>query len=189
MHKRIGVFKRGLIVPNLITQLKPSMKEENSSSDQTASSRRGFIKASATAAAGFMIVPRHVLGKGFLAPSDKLIVAGVGVGGKGQSDLASFYKSGKAEIAYLCDVDDRRAATTVTNFPKAKYYKDWREMFEKESKNFDAVSVSTPDHTHAVVAMGAMQLGKHVYVQKPMTHDIYEARMLTEAAAKYKVVT
>lgn len=153
-------------------------------------SRRGFVKTATVAAAGFFIVPRHVLGgKGFLAPSDKLVVAGVGVGGKGESDLNHFYKSGKADIGFLCDVDDRRAANTVKNFPKAKYYTDWREMFSKESKNFDAVSVSTPDHTHAVVAMAAMQLGKHVYVQKPMTHDIYEARKLTEAAERYKVVT
>ncbi|GAC1381016.1 MAG: Gfo/Idh/MocA family oxidoreductase [Ginsengibacter sp.] len=153
-------------------------------------SRRDFIKNTAIAAAGFMIVPRHVLGgKGFIAPSDKLVIAGVGVGGKGESDIANFYKSGKAEIAFLCDVDDRRAATTVKNFPKAKYYKDWREMMDKESKNFDAVSVSTPDHNHAVITLAAMQRGKHVYVQKPLTHDIYEARVLTEAAKKYKVVT
>jgi predicted dehydrogenase len=77
----------------------------------------------------------------------------------------------------------------VKQFPKAKVYKDWRELFDKESKNFDAVSVSTPDHTHAIVGMGAMQLGKHVWIQKPMAHDIYEARKLTEAAARYKVVT
>jgi len=153
-------------------------------------SRRSFIKNSAITAATFMIVPRHVLGgKGFLAPSDRLVIAGVGVGGKGQSDIDYFYKSGKADIAFLCDVDDRRSANTVKNFPKAKYYKDWREMFDKEGKNFDAVSVSTPDHTHAVVAMAAMQMGKHVYVQKPMTHDIWEARKLTEAAQRYKVVT
>ncbi len=154
------------------------------------SSRRDFLKKGAIAAAGIMIVPRYVLGgKGFIAPSDRLIIAGVGVGGKGQSDIAAFAKSGKADIAFLCDVDDARAATTVKNFPKAKYYKDWREMFDKESKNFDAVSVSTPDHNHAVITMGAMQLGKHVYVQKPMTHDLYEARALTAAAKKYKVVT
>ncbi|MEO6290542.1 MAG: Gfo/Idh/MocA family oxidoreductase, partial [Ginsengibacter sp.] len=108
---------------------------------------------------------------------------------KGESDIANFYKSGKADIAFLCDVDDRRAATTVKNFPKAKYYKDWRELIDKESKNFDAVSVSTPDHTHAVAAMAAMQLGKHVYVQKPLTHDVFEARALTDAAKRYKVVT
>jgi predicted dehydrogenase len=153
-------------------------------------SRRAFLKNTAITAAGFMIVPRHVLGgKGFIAPSDRLIVAGVGVGGKGESDIANFFKSGKADIAFLCDVDDRRAATSVKNFPKAKYYKDWRELFDKESKNFDAVSVSTPDHNHAVIALAAMQLGKHVYVQKPLTHDLYEARTLTEAAKKYKVVT
>lgn len=153
-------------------------------------SRRDFIKNTALAAAGFMIVPRHVLGgKGYIAPSDRLTIASVGVGGKGEDDIAHFYKSGKADIAYLCDVDDVRASTTVKNFPKAKYYKDWREMLDKESKNFDAVSVSTPDHNHAVVALSAMQLSKHVYVQKPLTHDVYEARVLTDAAKRYKVVT
>jgi predicted dehydrogenase len=158
--------------------------------DQETASRRNFLKTSAIAATAFMIVPRHVLGgKGFLAPSDRLIVAGVGVGGKGESDIAMFAKSGKADIGFLCDVDERRAATSRKNFPKAKYYKDWREMYDKESKNFDAVSVSTPDHNHAIITHHAMQLGKHVYVQKPLTHDIYEARMLTEAAKKYKVVT
>ncbi len=156
----------------------------------TSSGRREFIKKTAIVAAGFMIVPRHVLGgKGFIAPSDKLRIAGVGVGGKGESDIMSFYKSGKADIAFLCDVDDRRAANSIKAFPKAKYYKDWREMLDKESKNFDAVSVSTPDHNHAVTTLAAMQLGKHVYVQKPLTHDIYEARVLTDAAKKYKVVT
>lgn len=153
-------------------------------------SRRDFIKKSALVGGAFMIVPRHVLGgPGFIAPSDKLLIAGIGVGGKGQSDLQSFYESGKAEIAFLCDVDDRRAATSRKNFPKAKYYKDYREMIEKESNNFDAVSISTPDHNHAVQTMAAMEHGKHVYVQKPLTHDIYEARKLTEAAEKYKVVT
>ncbi|RBQ03752.1 Gfo/Idh/MocA family protein [Pedobacter miscanthi] len=158
--------------------------------NKNTSNRRDFIKTSAIAAAAFMIVPRHVLGgPGYLAPSDRLLVAGIGVGGKGQSDLDMFNKSGKADIAFLCDVDDRRAANSVKAFPKAKYYKDWREMLDKEHKNFDAVSVSTPDHNHAIQALAAMQLGKHVYVQKPLTHDIYEARILTAAAKKYKVVT
>ncbi|MHA4894450.1 Gfo/Idh/MocA family protein [Pedobacter sp. PWIIR3] len=158
--------------------------------DQEAASRRSFLKTTAIAASAFMIVPRHVLGgPGFLAPSDRLIVAGVGAGGKGESDIAMFAKSGKADIGFLCDVDDRRAATTRKNFPKAKYYKDWREMYDKEHKNFDAVSVSTPDHNHAIIAYHAMQLGKHVYVQKPLTHDLFEARLLTNAAKQYKVVT
>ncbi len=166
------------------------MDKNSMNKSKQVSSRRNFIKTSAIAAAGFSIVPRHVLGgKGFLAPSDKLIIAGVGVGGKGRSDLFNFNESGKANIGFLCDVDDRMATTSMERFPKAKYYKDWRELFDKESKNFDAVSVSTPDHSHAIIAMGAMQLGKHVYVQKPMTHDIYEARVLTQAAKRYKVVT
>ncbi|MEL4486236.1 hypothetical protein AAEH76_22085, partial [Shewanella algae] len=84
--------------------------------------------------------PRHVLGKGFIAPSDKLQIAGIGAGGKGQSDIAAFYKSGKADIAFLCDVDDRQAVKTRNNFPNAKYYKDFREMLDKEHKNIDAVS-------------------------------------------------
>ncbi|MDB5205059.1 MAG: oxidoreductase [Flavisolibacter sp.] len=151
--------------------------------------RKDFLKNTGIATAGFFIIPRHVLGRGFVAPSDRLIVAGIGVGGKGESDIAAFFKSGKADIGFLCDVDDRRAAKTVAAFPKAKYYKDWREMLDKESKNFDAVSVSTPDHNHAVQALAAMQLGKHVYVQKPLTHDVYEARVLTDAAKRYKVVT
>ena len=153
------------------------------------SSRRKFVKNVSAVAAGFFIVPRHVLGRGFIAPSDKLNIAGIGVGGKGESDLAEFSKSPNANIAFLCDVDDRQAAKSRERFPKAKYYKDFREMLAKEGKNIDAVSVSTPDHTHAVAALAAMRMGKHVYVQKPMTHDIYEARILTQAARKYKVVT
>jgi predicted dehydrogenase len=157
---------------------------------KTEVSRRKFIQSGALAAAAFTIVPRHVLGgTGFTAPSDKLIIAGVGVGGKGESDINNFYQSGKAEIAYLCDVDDRRAANSIKRFPKAKYYKDWREMYDKESKNFDAVSVSTPDHNHAIITLAAMQQGKHVYVQKPLTHDIYESRALQAAESRYKVVT
>lgn len=163
---------------------------DNVKKETEATSRRDFLKTGAIATAAFMIVPRHVLGgQGFLAPSDRLIIAGVGVGGKGKSDIAMFAQSGKADIGFLCDVDTRRAADSVKAFPKAKFYKDWREMYDKEHKNFDAVSVSTPDHNHAVQTLAAMQLGKHVYVQKPLTHDIYEARALTAAAKKYKVVT
>ena len=151
--------------------------------------RRDFIKTTTIAAAAFMIVPRHVLGRGFVAPSDRLSIASIGVGGKGKSDVAMFAKSGKADISFLCDVDTRRAAESIKAFPKAKFYKDWREMLDKEHKNFDAVSVSTPDHNHALQCLAAMQLGKHVFVQKPMAHDIYEARIMTQAAKKYKVVT
>src|SRR5690606_8442722 len=153
-------------------------------------SRRDFIKNSAIAAAGISIVPRHVLGgTGFTAPSDTLVVAGIGVGGKGESDIKSFHDSGKADIAFLCDVDDRRAANSRKRFPKAKYYKDYREMLDKEHKNIDAVSVSTPDHNHAIQALAAMQLGPHVYAKQPLSHVVWEAMALTEPAKKYKVVT
>jgi len=152
-------------------------------------SRRKFLRNSAVAGAGFFIVPRHVIGRGFIAPSDKLRIAGIGAGGKGGSDLAEFSKSPNVNIVALCDVDDRQAVKSRTSFPKANYYKDFREMLDKEKNNIDACSISTPDHTHAVATIAAMQLGKHVYTQKPLTHDIYEARRLTEAAKKYKVVT
>ena len=151
--------------------------------------RRAFIRNTSLAAAGFFIVPRHVLGRGYVAPSDKLNIAGIGAGGKGASDLREFAKSANVNIVALCDVDDRQAADSVKRFDKAKYYKDFREMLDKEGKGIDAVSISTPDHTHAVATLAAMQLGKHVYTQKPLTHDIYEARILTEAVKKYKVVT
>jgi predicted dehydrogenase len=153
-------------------------------------SRRTFIKNAALAGAAFTIVPRFVLGgKGFIPPSDIVYIAGIGVGGKGKSDLTSIAANPHAKIVFLCDVDDRMAVESRTKFPEAKYYRDFREMFDKESKNIDAVTVSTPDHTHAVAAMAAMQRGKHVYLQKPLTYSIHEARTLTEAAKKYQVVT
>ncbi len=167
---------------------RPSNKKQQESSSPE-SSRRKFLQTGLTALAGFYIVPRNVLGRGFVAPSDKLQIAGIGVGGKGESDLYSFFRSGKADIAFLCDVDERQTAKSKERYPKAKMYEDFREMLDKEHKNIDAVSVSTPDHMHAIQAMAAMQLGKHVYVQKPLSHDIYEARMLTQAAHRYKVVT
>ncbi len=136
-----------------------------------------------------MIIPRHVLGKGFIPPSDKLNIAGIGVGGKGASDLIEFSKSPYVNIVSLCDVDDLQAADARQKYSKATYYRDFREMLDKERNNIDACSISTPDHTHAVATLAAMQLGKHVYTQKPLTHNIYEARQLTEAAKRYKVVT
>ncbi len=152
--------------------------------------RRDFMKKGAAAMAGLYIVPRSVIGgNGFTAPSDKLRIAGVGAGGKGRSDIASSFESGNADIVALCDVDERASKASRERFPKADYYHDFRELMDKAGDSFDAVTVSTPDHNHAVIAMAAMQMGKHVYVQKPLTHDIYEARKLTEAAEKYKVVS
>ena len=162
------------------------------SEKSTNPSRRQFLQTGALATAGsFFIVPRHVLGKGFIAPSDKLNIASVGAAGKGFSDSNNAYNKGANNIVALCDVDWGRdqVKKNFENHPKATRYKDFRQMLEKEGKNIDAVTVSTADHTHAVIAMAAMQMGKHVYVQKPLTHNIYEARMLTEAARKYKCVT
>src|ERR1700710_1298886 len=88
-------------------------------------SRRGFLRNGAMAATGFFIVPRHVLGRGFLAPSDRLTIAAIGAGGKGADDLKNFFGSGKVDIAYLCDVDDGQAAGSMQKYPGAKYYKDF----------------------------------------------------------------
>ncbi|MDP5120104.1 MAG: Gfo/Idh/MocA family oxidoreductase [Spirosomaceae bacterium] len=151
--------------------------------------RREFIKKGAAVAGGFFIVPRHVLGKGFIAPSDKLNIAAIGAGGKGSSDIKNAYNKGAENIVALCDVDHARCEGTIKEFPSAKLYKDFRKMLTEMGKDIDAVVISAPDHIHGIAAMTAMQMGKHVYVQKPLTHNIYEARQLTEAARKYKMVT
>jgi predicted dehydrogenase len=153
------------------------------------SPRRKFIRNASIAAAGFYIVPRHVLGRGMVAPSDKLNIAGIGAGGKAEVNLPFAYNNGSDNIVTLCDVDDRQSVKARQRWPKATYYKDYRQMLEKEQKNIDAVIITTPDHMHFVQAMAAMQLHKHVYLEKPLTHDIYEARQLTKAAAQYKLVT
>jgi len=149
-------------------------------------SRRSFLGTAATAAAAFSIIPSHaVAGLGHMAPSDKLNIAGIGIGGKGKVNLRNMV--GQNMVA-LCDVDWDYAEPVFQAYPDAKKYKDYREMLEKQ-KDIDAVVIATPDHTHAVQAMMAMQVGKHVYCQKPLTHTIWEARQLTEAAKKYNVAT
>ena len=152
--------------------------------------RRNFLKKSAAVGAGFFIVPRNVLGgNGFISPSDQLNIAAIGAGGKG-NDITDSWASGERVIA-LCDVhpDGQHVVTdSRKTYPKANFYVDFREMLDKE-KDLDAVTISTPDHTHAVIAINAMNRGLHVYVQKPLTHNIEEARVLTQIAAKNKVVT
>ena len=148
--------------------------------------RREFLTKSTAAVSSFIIIPRHVLGcSGEVSPSDKLNIAGIGVGGQGGGDIRSMESE---NIVALCDVDWERAAKTFSNFPKAKHYKDFRRMFD-EQKDIDAVVVATPDHFHAVATMAAIQLGKHVYCEKPLTHTIYESRKISEAARKAKVAT
>jgi predicted dehydrogenase len=147
--------------------------------------RRQFL-ASAAAVSTVTIVPRHVLGgAGYTAPSDKLNIAGIGVGGMGAADLRDMESE---QIVALCDVDWKQAQATFERYPYARKYKDFREMLSQE-KYIDAVVVATPDHVHAVAAMAAIKAGKHVYCEKPLSHTVYEARKLTEAARQAGVAT
>ncbi len=150
--------------------------------------RRRFLGAAAGAVAAFTIVPRHVLGGAAGPPSsEKLNIACVGVGGQGASDVGELSTE---NIVALCDVDwSQHTAETFAKYPNAKKYKDFRKMLEAEDRNIDAVTISTPDNTHAVVAMMAIKMGKHVYCQKPLCHDIEEVRRLTVAAREQGVMT
>jgi len=148
--------------------------------------RRQFL-GSAAAVAAFTIVPRHVLGGArHVPPSEKLNIACIGIGGQGASDIQAVSTE---NIVALCDVDEVQGAKTFAKHPTAKRYKDFRKMLEAEDKNIDAVTVSTPDNLHAVAAMMAIKMGKHVYCEKPLCHDIYEVRQLTETARKQGVMT
>jgi predicted dehydrogenase len=152
-------------------------------------SRRALLGATAGAALGVAIVPRHVLGgAGQTPPSERVNLAGIGAGGMGGGDIATFAKLG-CNVVALCDVDDARAAGSYRAFPNARRYKDYREMIDKEARHIDAVTIGTPDHVHAVAAMAAIRAGKHVYVQKPLTHTLHECRELTRAARAAKVAT
>jgi predicted dehydrogenase len=166
-------------------------QEQSQSAAPVSTTRRSFMTAAAAAstAFSFTIVPRHVLGgQGQTPPSERLNVAGIGCGGMGGGDIATFTKLG-ANFVALCDVDETRAAGTFNAHPHARRYKDFREMLDKEAKNIDAVTVGTPDHIHGVAAMAAIKAGKHVYVQKPLTHTLHECRALTQAAHRAGVVT
>src|SRR5438067_3737210 len=206
-------------------------------------SRRKFMSNVAVTGAGLTVVPRHVLGRGFEAPSDTLNVAAVGVGGQGRSDLVNLSTQ---NIVALCDVDwdyanrgfesldrdiktqqtrldenmvevrppasargeeqplQKRAMTSLERsrtaaqvdamlrlkerLPGAKRYQDFREMLDRQ-KDIDAVVIATPDHMHATIALAAMDLGKHVYVQKPLTWSVHEARQLARRARETKLAT
>ena len=156
-------------------------------SNKKSVSRRSFIGTTAAVAAGITIVPSHaVAGLGHKAPSDKLNIAGVGIGGMGATNLRHLATE---NIVALCDVDWKYAAKTFDTYSNAKRYKDWRKMFDDMYSDIDAVVIATADHTHAVVASHAITMGKHVYCQKPLTHTVYESRLLTALAKKYKVAT
>lgn len=150
-------------------------------------SRRSFLKKSAAILSGLTIVPANTIaGLGYKAPSDKLNIAGIGIGGKGHANLMTMETE---NIVSLCDVDWNYAGHIFKKYPKAKPFYDWREMFDKMGNSIDAVLIATPDHTHATIAATSIVLGKHVYCQKPLTHSIYESRLLTRLAQQYKVAT
>ncbi|WP_297088617.1 Gfo/Idh/MocA family oxidoreductase [uncultured Draconibacterium sp.] len=150
-------------------------------------SRRKFIGTTATGLAAATIVPSNVIaGLGHKAPSDKLNIAGIGVGGKGYTNLRFMETE---NIVALCDVDwDYAGRNAFERWYRAKQYKDFRVMFD-EQKDIDAVMIATPDHTHALPALMAMREGKHVFLQKPLTHSVYESRILSETAQRYGVAT
>ena len=150
--------------------------------------RRTFIGTTGAVAAGFTILPSSVIsGLGKRAPSDKLNIAVVGIGGMGNTNLTNVKNT--ENIVALCDVDWEYAKHVFDENPGAKAYWDWRIMYDEMGKSIDAVIVATADHSHCVAASNAISLGKHVYVQKPLTHSVYESRLLTRLAAKYKVAT
>lgn len=147
--------------------------------------RRAFLQTAATLALGVQIVPRHVLGQGHTPPSEKLNIAGVGIGGQGGGVLGEMKDE---NIVALCDVDWAKAVGTFNAFPKAERFRDFRVMLEKR-KDIEAMMVATPDHMHAPIALAAMRAGKHVYVEKPMAHSIEEARVMTNVAKETGLVT
>jgi hypothetical protein len=154
---------------------------------EKAMSRRDFVGRSLAATAAFTIVPSFaVSGLGHVAPSDKLNIVGIGVGGMGLANLKNLTSQ---NIVGLCDVDWKYAKGAFDLFPKAKKYWDWRKMYEEMEDEIDGVVIATADHTHAITAAHAMTMGKHVYLQKPLTHSVYESRLLTKLAAKHKVAT
>ena len=148
--------------------------------------RRDFLKQSALAGVGFWVGTSSVTAA-VRSPNEKLNFAGIGVGGKGSSDIDQCAPFGN--IVAICDIDENHLNAKARRFPQAKKYTDFREMFAEMGDRIDAVTVSTPDHTHAVASITAMKLGKHVYCQKPLTHSVYEARQMREVARKYKVAT
>jgi predicted dehydrogenase len=147
--------------------------------------RRRFLQALGGTTFAFQVVPRHVLGRGQTPPSEKLNIAGIGIGGQGGGVLRDL--AGE-NIGALCDVDGKKAAHTFEAFPKAERFRDYRVLLEQRH-DIDAVMIATPDHMHAPITLAALRAGKHVYVEKPMAHSIEEARVMTRVARETGLVT
>lgn len=151
--------------------------------------RRKFIKNVAATSAVFSIVPSFVLGKHHIPPSDTLYIGAFGVGGRGLDVLNGMAKTNKVKFVSFCDVDDRSAAPTYKKYPQAKQFKDYRKVYDDHLDKMDAIMVATPDHMHASIALPFMRAKKHAYIEKPLTHNINEARLLTRVAKENAIVT
>lgn len=149
--------------------------------------RRGFLGAGAAGLGYFYTATARSATRAAQKPNETLRIAGIGVGGKGSSDIDQAGNVGR--VVALCDIDDRHLAPKVQKWPEAKVFHDFRELLDGYHKEIDAVTVSTPDHTHALASLMAIRRGKHVYCQKPLTHTVFEARVLKEAARKHGVCT
>jgi predicted dehydrogenase len=149
-------------------------------------SRRNFLKQVGAGVAAPLILPRLSLAQ---SANGRLQHASIGVNGMGGSDLREIYGSNKVDIVALCDIDAKTLSEAAQVYPNAKLFRDWREMLEDDSLGIDSVNVSTPDHTHAPAAMTAIQKRMHVFCEKPLTHEVYEARQLTKLARRRGVAT
>jgi len=149
-------------------------------------SRRQFLQTTAATGIGYWVAG-GVKAQESKSPNEQIAMASVGIGGKGSSDSSDAGRSGR--MVAICDVDTGRLDGAGNKFKEAKKYTDFRKMLDEMGKSIDAVTVSTPDHTHASAALMAMRMGKHCFVQKPLTHSIYEARLMGEVAKKMKVAT
>ena len=152
-------------------------------------SRRGFIRSAsyAAAVAGLGRMP-SLKAMGYKSPNEKLNIAGIGAGGQSYQDLVNV-EAGVENVVALADVDWARGEKGFEKWPRAARYRDYREMLDKEGKNIDAVVIGIPDHNHVAAALACMQLGKHVYLEKPLTRTAWEARFLTQASKLYNVAT
>ena len=163
------------------------MSKNDSSPPSSPLTRRRFLYYSALVTAGAAAFPAIAKPRPRIpGAGEKLRIGCVGAGGKGSSDI---HHCSTEDIVAICDADEKQAQGALKAHPNARYYQDWREMLDKEEKSIDAVTVSIPDHNHALVASTAIKMGKHVYCQKPLTQTVYEARYLRKLAREYKVVT
>ena len=151
--------------------------------------RRKFIKNVAASSTAFSIVPSFVLGKTHIPPSDTLYVAVIGAGGRGVDLINKLDATGKVKFVALCDVDDRSASKTYNKYIKASKYTDFRKVYDTQLSEIDAIVVATPDHNHATVALPFMRAKKHTYIEKPLAHNIYETRLLTNVAKENGIIT